>query len=370
MEIWSLDENFNANKIIDSFESLIWNVRYNDYGDFEIYTYPEQELIDMFENDSYVWISEEPRRPMVIESLKITTNAEDGNRMTITGKSLESILDWRCVWYDTVLNGNFQNEIQRLVNAAVISPDDDGRRIPGFTFKVSEDSRITSLTIDTKISAGEKLGESINKLCQEKDVGWKVYLDDEYNFVFELFAGNDRSYDQDALPYVVFSKGFDNLISSDYEVRKGGYTATLVRGERDAYVEEHGTGDENDCVRLVIDATATGLNRKEVITDCSSLSSKREDDTQMFWTEYHSILESKGRENVANLNKGEETIEAELDYQGLFKYGEDYELGDILQVENEYGISAKVRVTEMIRSQDTSGISMYPTFTVIKEGGS
>lgn len=369
MEVWSLDKDFNTNKIIDSFESLIWNVRYNDYGDFEVYTYPDPELIDMFNTDMYMWIKEEPYRPMVIESLKIETDAENGNRMTITGRSLESLLDRRCVWYDTILKGNFQNEVIRLLNNNVVSPQDDARRIPNFIVKTSDDTRITEIEVDTKVSAGEKLGETINSLCQEKDIGWKVYLDDDYNFIFELFCGNNYSYEQDENSFVVFSKNFDNLISSDYEVHKNAYTATLIVGERDAYVEEHGTGDENDCVRLVIDPSATGLDRSEVKTDCSGVSSKREDDTQMYYTEYHSILESKGRENVATLNKGEETVEAELDYNGMFHYGDDYEVGDILQLENEYGIVAKVRVTEMIRSQDTSGIAMYPTFTVIKEGG-
>lgn len=380
MELYTLDKDLNTNTIIDSFESLIWNVRYNEYGDFEIYTRPSKELIDVFENDTYVWIAEEPNRPMFIEAITITTDVEEGNHLKITGHSLESLLDRRIIYHDTELKGNFQEMVKKLLTDAIINPSDTKRKIDNFKMVDSEDTRITEVEVDTKVNGGEKLGETINTLCQEKDIGWRITINDKNEFVFELFAGADRSYDQDVNDYVVFSKDFDNLISSDYTNDKmiNNITATVIVGESDGYDKPQGQrpaeslGDSNDIVYLDI-TDATGLDRIEVKTDCSSISSKKEDDTQMWWTEYHEILYNKGREEVEKLIKNSWTLEAEINYAGMFEYGTHYQVGDILQIENEYGIAKKVRVTEMIRSQDSSGLSMYPTFSILEEkseGGS
>lgn len=42
---------------------------------------------------------------------------------------------------------------------------------------------------------------------------------------------------------------------------------------------------------------------------------------------------------------------------------EDYFLGDVVQVINEYGISAAPRIVEIIESEDENGKSTVPTFS-------
>ena len=49
-----------------------------------------------------------------------------------------------------------------------------------------------------------------------------------------------------------------------------------------------------------------------------------------------------------------------------FTYGVDYFLGDIVQIENDYGISKATRITEIIASKDENGENVIPTF---EEGG-
>ena len=43
-------------------------------------------------------------------------------------------------------------------------------------------------------------------------------------------------------------------------------------------------------------------------------------------------------------------------------YKKDYNLGDIISISNEYGISMKARITEVIENQDEKGYTMEPTF--------
>lgn len=49
---------------------------------------------------------------MIVEKIQITSDTEDGNHVTVTGRSLESILDRRIVWGQKLLSGNLQNGIK------------------------------------------------------------------------------------------------------------------------------------------------------------------------------------------------------------------------------------------------------------------
>ena len=48
---------------------------------------------------------------------------------------------------------------------------------------------------------------------------------------------------------------------------------------------------------------------------------------------------------------------------GNYVLNKDYFLGDIVQVINEYGISATPRIIEIIESEDENGTSVVPTFS-------
>ena len=50
---------------------------------------------------------------------------------------------------------------------------------------------------------GDNLYDVIQKICEEQGIGFKITLNDEKQFVFELYAGSDRSYDQTENPYVI-----------------------------------------------------------------------------------------------------------------------------------------------------------------------
>ena len=113
MDILVLDYNLNALQILDSYESLIWTDRYSKFGDFEIYAKASDVLLDILKEDYYLW-TESSDHIMIIEEMKLQYTAENGNYMTFTGRSLESILDRRIIASQTVLTGNLQNGIKKL----------------------------------------------------------------------------------------------------------------------------------------------------------------------------------------------------------------------------------------------------------------
>lgn len=355
MDFLVLDENLQTSSVLDVYESILWVDRYNQCGDFELYTSMNDTILNEIKPDYYIW-SRDSEHVMIVEDIKINTDSEDGNELIIVGRSLESLLDRRIIWNQTILSGNFQNGVKKLIDENVISPTDTNRKIDNFIFVDSEDEAITSLTVEAQFT-GDNLYDAICDLCASKKVGFKVTLTDDLKFAFQLYSGIDRSYNQVTNPYVVFSPAFDNIINSNYlESKKTLKTITLVAGE--------GEGSDRKTISVAIDEGAgTGLNRRELYTDARDISSTTEDG-ELSTTEYNSQLEQRGKEKLAE-NTITKSFEGEMETLTMFKYGEDFFMGDIVQIINEFGIEGRVRVIEMVISQDESGIDSYPTFDIV-----
>mgnify|MGYP004561517429 FL=1 len=355
MEFLILDENLNASSVLDTYESILWTDRYNKCGDFEIYTSMSDAVLSRIKQDYYIW-TRDSEHVMIVEDIQITSDAEDGNNLIVVGRSLESILDRRIIWKQTVLSGNFQNGIKKLLDENVISPTDESRKINNFIFVESTDPAVTSLTLEAQFT-GDNLYEAVCDLCASKDIGFKITLTEDGKFAFQLYAGANRTYDQLINPHVVFSPSFENIINSNYlESKKSLKTVTLVAGE--------GEGSDRKTKEVAISSGGgSGLGRRELYTDARDISSTTNNGT-LTEAEYNSQLEQRGKEKLAE-NTVTKTFEGEMETSKMFVYGEDFFMGDVVQIVNEFGIEAKARVVEMIHSQDENGIDFYPTFETI-----
>ncbi|MDD3040086.1 siphovirus ReqiPepy6 Gp37-like family protein [Bacteroides sp.] len=341
--------------IVDTFESLIWTDRYCGFGDFELYTVVSDDMMSLLQTDRYLWFKDS-EYVMIIEDVRITSDVENGNRLTVSGRSLESILERRIVWTQTILSGNFQNGIKKLLDENIISPTDTTRQISNFIFEESIDTEITSLTVDCQFY-GDNLYDTICSLCESNNIGFKITLNDNDQFVFKLYYGADRSYDQIVNPYVVFSPNFDNLRNTNYlESTTSLKTVSLVAGEGEGSAQKTTTA-------VSPDGAGEGLTRREMYTDASSVSSTTESGT-LSNAQYLAQLEQKGSEDLA-ANVETISFDGQIESTNMYVYGQDYFMGDIIQMQNEYGIEAKVRVVELIRSQSVDSIELYPTFTTI-----
>lgn len=355
MDLMILDTSLEPYAMLDTYNSFIWTDRYNECGDFEIYTKMSADILDVIKQDYYL-TQPNSDRVMIIEKLLISTDLEEGDNLTVTGRSLESILDRRIIWGQKTLSGNFQEGVKTLLNECIISPSNANRKIPNFIFEASTDPTITAMTIDAQYT-GDNLYEVITSLCAERDIGFQITLNENKQFVFKLYTGANRSYDQSTLPYVIFSPRFDNLISSNYiESKSSLKNVTLIGGE-----------EREDKARVweAVGNTA-GLNRREVFTNASDISSEQ-DDVTISAADYKLLLRQRGKEALAEPdNRAALSFEGEAETSGMFVYGVDFFQGDIVQVEDAYGHDSKARITEIVTSDDTGGFSVYPTFTIIE----
>lgn len=473
-----LDQNFQTQVWVNTFESLLWIERYNTYGDFEIYAYPSETLLKYAVKNNYIWKSDSEYL-MIIEELELVSDVEQGVKFIIRGRSLESILDRRIVWNQTRVRGDIQTCIKKLITDAIISPILSVRRIPNFIFQDTTDPFITTTQIDKQYT-GDNLLDIIIEICEENGIGFKISLNDNDQLVFSLYNGTDRSYSQEVNPYVIFSPKYANLMNSNYfesiqqyknvvlvagegeeedrKTRTIGSTSGLLRRElyadaRDlsstlnlvnlinlnfSPVTNYGVtisnGGEGKVVISGTPTTTSGFNIQvniatipsitrgkyrisggpksynnvyNSILNVSNVGSSHDGEDAEFTVnstinnltvslsiyinyssdpqeireeysipkfemyalhdiDYNNILDSRGYEKLAEVDFLE-YFEGEIDTDRLFFYKEDFYMGDIVQVANEFDMEGKARIVEFISSYDKEGIKNYPTFKIIQE---
>lgn len=347
MDVHILDTDFREIAILDTYESLIWTDRYGSAGDFEIYTSIDYNLINNCRQDYYLRI-DDSEHLMIVEGLYIDSDVESGNHLRITGHSLEILLDRRMVWVQTNVSGNLQNALKRLFNENLISPSIADRKISNFIFQDSTDERITSLTLEAEYT-GDYLYDIVTSLCETYSMGFKVLLNESNQFVFQLYMGTDRSYDQEVLPHVVFSPKFENIIQSNYvDSTEAMKNVALVAGE-----------GEGTARRTLTVGSETGLLRRELYVDARDIQSDKV-------SNYNEALKQRGLEYLIE-NAKTVSFEGQVEATKMFVYGRDFEMGDIIQIVNEYGIEGSARVVEYIHSDDNTGHQVYPTFEAIQD---
>lgn len=351
MELLVLNTAFESIALLDSYESLIWTDRYNEYGDFEIYFPMDKKLLDYLKPDNYLWL-DESEHTMIIEDIRINSDVEDGDHLIVTGRSIESILDRRVIYWQRITTGNLQEQIESIIYENIINPSDADRKIDNFTFKSSTDSKVTSLKIDTQFT-GDDLYSVVKSVCKENNIGFKVVLTSNNKFEFSLYAGADRSYDQDTNPYVVFSPNYENIINSNFYSSKSNFkNVSLIGGE--------GEGSNRRMAKV---GSGTGLERREIFTDARDISSTTENG-EMNENNYIIQLEKRGSQDLSEHTETT-AFEGEVEATKLFKYGEDFFIGDIIQIADGYGNEAAAYISELVISNNDEGLSIYPTFETI-----
>jgi hypothetical protein len=352
-----LNTKFETIGDIDDYDSMIWTDRYYKCGDFELSLAASSAAVAKYKEDFYIW-TDDTKELMVVEDASVVTDSVTGSMLKVTGRSLASLLDRRLIWDRTVLSGNLQAGVKTLIeyNAGIRASSD--RVLPGVVFKASTDPAVTGLTIDAKYERGAKLYDSIVEICVAYDLGFKITMPSDGVFQFELYAGDDRSYGQLANPQVIFSPDFDNLKSSNF-----------FRSKRDLKNVALIGGEGSDAAKVYLSTSVSngggsGLQRRETYLELSSITSKDGDNT-IPADQYYKMLIQKGKEELFAQSVTLK-FDGEVEMLPTFEYNKDFFMGDIVQLENEFGIASTTRVVEFIRSSTPAGTAAYPTMESIE----
>ena len=330
MDFYVYDTDLNVVGIIDNYTSVIWTLRYNDVGDFEIYIRSTPDILELCQINRYI-VRTSDNTAMIIKSITQEESAENGDYITVTGVSVENILSQRVVWAYTELLGRVEECIYSLVNTNCVYPLQQARVIPNMT--TAPLKHFTPEILQTKYT-GVNVLDAVKQLCDIGGYGFRITVVNK-KFKFEVYSGTDHSRNQTKNLYIVFDA--ENITESTYTNDYTQYknVARIGGNGEDLYQSFAEYGD------------ASGLQRFETYAEDTSVS-----DT--------ALLQSTGR-NTLQETKPIKTFDGEI--SSYYTYGVDYALGDIVQIENKNGISATARITEITQSIDDSGVYTIPTFT-------
>lgn len=337
-----LNTNFERLAELDDYISFIWTERFYKPGDFEI-------CIDIKHSQNlqigYYIQRKKDDHIGVIEKIQYQRTEEAQEIIIVSGRLIQSILARRVISTQTQITGRVTAAIGMLINENVMNPVNAARKISNVTFT---NNSVSTATMDAQYT-GENLLETINSLCETYSVGIDCVLDAHNNFAFSLYDGVDRSYNQSANPYIVFSEDYDNLLTSEYDENYENYvTDVLVGGEGEGI---------NRTMIWSSKAPKSGLSRYETFLDASTAVTNEQIITQ---ETYEKQLEGLGYELVTDYTAA---FSGEVDFTGV-RYGTDLDLGDIVTIENKrWGMLLNSRLIEVIESIGEDGAySVVPTF--------
>ncbi len=346
--------------ICDSFSSLLWDVEYYSCGAFEVYIAASPRNVETFQTGRIVGRDDDNEHFGLIESVEIQTDAEDGDYLIVRGRFLMCLLERRII-YPTV---NFTTEttyadiIKNVVQFnAVVS---GVRKIPGLSVGTVTGScweQKTKLQISY-----DNLMQWVYTICEKIGGTANIRLNkisgEQYAMILELSQGSDRSIMQSDNPHIVFSDGYNNLLSFSY--------ATDISNQKNfAYILGKGEGEERKRTTYFENTEPTFLDRYEVYVDAKDMSDEEQVDGEtkpIPKAEYIELLKEKGKQNIVlPLTVSESQIAVQ---STQFQYNKDYFVGDCVTVEHRrFGLRQnKIQLIGMIESFDQNGRNLTPTF--------
>lgn len=277
-----LDESMILQHICEDYKSIIWTERFHGFGDFKLTVPGTLENLQIYQLDYYLY-TKGTNKLMIIEQIELNTEYSKQSMLTVSGRSLESILDRRVmhpypIWEGTILckeertRGKVKDVIKHYSNLLFKQRDSldtsHERHVKGFGwYSVDElpggirrGRPVSSMDIgDIRVSAeGVVRDMSIRnpnwgrymdytkdpysmegswyKLVQElTDLtmsGWAIEYDgeDPYYWYGYTYNGVNRTFNQGERPPVVFSPKYDNLSKATYFKSKVGTRTKIFSG--------------------------------------------------------------------------------------------------------------------------------------------
>lgn len=336
-----IDIDFNYLAEIDDYESLAWRRRWHKPGDFELHINVNKQYTEQLQKGNIVLFGD---KAGIIRhrEIKIDDTGKGGEELVIKGSSLSCIVGRRITIppagyaYDKV-TANIETIMKGYVDRNCINPVDTKRKIPLLEL-ASDQARGMKTTYQTRL---KQLDEELEKLSLVSGLGWDITLDIENKkWVFDVFEGRSLTAGQAVNPPVIFSVDFDNIKAQQYVDSESGYRNI-------AYVGGQGEGVDRAITEVGEDTA--GLDRYETFVDARDL----EDEIN---------LPDRGRQKLSEMQEIK-TFESEIMTDGPFRYGEDWDLGDIVTVQNKkWDLTLDTRITEVTEIYEKDGFRVEVTF--------
>ncbi len=367
MQTNGTDISITLEAVCDSFSSLLWDVEYYQCGQFEIYIAANPRNIEIFKTERIVGRSDDKIHYGIIESVKLETDAENGDYLTVTGRFLMSLLSRRII-YPTI-NWRVPSAYWQIVRFAIeancvnnllagnrIIPGLERGTIEGDCWQAKTRMQVSYVNLmEWVYKICEKIGGTVNIRLQETAIG-----SGQYKMLFDLSEGTNRSILQDKNPHIVFSDTYNNLLSFSYSEN------TAIQ-QNFAYVLGRGEGVDRKRTVYFNGDEPSFLDRYEVYVDAKDISDEEQrnsETVQIPDDEYVELLKARGSEKIVPAQVASESEIAVNSTQ--YQYNKDYFVGDYVTIQHKrVGLSQpKIQLVGMVESFDQNGRGLTPTFRI------
>jgi hypothetical protein len=360
VEVYILDSLYRRVDIIDKFESLIWTERFSAIGDFELilHSTPTNRVrfapgVNLGMNETY--------RVMTVETVEDSTSEDGLKTLTVKGRSLEKILDERLArdnlsnltaepkWVITddpcAIARKIYHDIcalGQLHAGDIITPVIEGSTIFPAN-NVPEPSETVTYEIEPM-----SVYTAIKNIADQYTFGFRLIRNlDAGQLYFDVYTGSDRTSQQTILPAVIFSEELDNLqntksLTSNALYRNVAYVISPI-GNSVVYP-------------LNVDPTVASFQRRVLFVKADDITDV---DTGINATK----RVQRGIEELAK-NRNLFAFDGEINQNSQYKYGIDYQLGDLVELRDADGGANNMQVTEQIFVSDSQGDRSYPTLAL------
>lgn len=347
---------------VTEYESLVWNSRWQDLGDFEIIAPSTPHTRKVFQTSRPLELlgSEDV---MIIEKVIHEFNEKGDMVIRASGRSFGVFLLGRPVprknpgWGDNKKSFNTQGwptwVAAELVTMGLVDTHAARDKIHNV---VVSSSRTDGLSGPRQTLPYSDMHTAIRNLMLGVDYGFKFTIEPMN------LRGETNSYRRITFRTVKGSEKPDVVYSTINNTLKNSRTVLDISERYHAaeILKEDGTRFTTD---IYADMNVNTINRAERMTLFLDGSSIRKDDYSSS-SDYTMALRDFGQKALL------ESLGYSIDGQvepNLYEYTKDYYVGDIVIVESHVGIVAKARVMENIWSfEGSTGWKIYPTLKIME----
>lgn len=342
---------------IDDYESLQFTRRYQKSGEFELHINVNKNLTETLQEGNLIFLTE--RKVGVIQHRTLSRDGKE--TLTIKGSTLQGLMSRRITvppigqGYDRIKD-NAETVLKHYVFNNAVNPVDISRIIPNLEIALDQ-KRGPIVDYQSRL---KHLDTELEDISNISGIGWEIYLDlGRQKFVFDVFENRDVTTEQTILPPVIFSVDFDNIQSHTFTDSALGYKNT-------AYVGGQG---EEESRRIVKIGTTSGFKRYETFVDARDVSETKSvegvdgpTDVPIPESEINSQLTDRGTKSLKELDKII-SFESEILTYGPFVYEKDWDLGDIVTVQDKmWGLTLNTPIPEVKETYEVGGFKLEATF--------
>jgi hypothetical protein len=341
---------------IDDYESLLFTRRWHEVGEFELRINRYKRHTELLQRGNLIMLGSHRNKVGIIKhrGIDVDEKGKITENWLIKGIALKGVMAQRIVVpsvgdsHDRA-NGSAETVMKHYVNNHVVNPVDTKRKIDMVVIALNQ-QRGSQISWESRF---KNLADELIEISKASGLGWDVILDfEQKKWIFDVFVGRDLTVNQSVNPPVIFSPQFESLkqlsfVESDYNYRNYGYIA--------------GQGEGADR-RVVEVGEAEGLSRIETFIDARDISEQDEDQQALPEAEIIAKLQQRGQQKLAEFAE-EFFLEGQILTNSPFKYEIDYDLGDIVTIQNrEWGVTRDARITEIKEIYEPGGFQIEATF--------